>query len=498
MKELSGYLLYFCQWLKFNPEQPFLFQTVPFVLLFSVFYIFYLIFARKTLIRNIFLLVFSLFFYYKISNYFVLLLVLISFSDFLLARQIYSCKSENTKRLWLFISFALNIGALIYFKYTYFFLDIFNQAFDQNISLAFKIIQPVGISYFVFKSLSYTIDIYREMIDEPENNYFRYLLYVSFFPNILAGPISKARDLMPQFLSHFEVSKEHISKGVFFISLGLIKKIAVADFIGANLSDRVFDAHIYFSSFELLMAAFGGMLKVFFDFAGYTDIVVGMAFLLGFAIVPNFNQPFKAENISGFWKRWHMSFYNWLSDYVFQPIAFNLRKLKLWGTILAIYLTFLISGLWHGPNITFVVWALAHGTLIAMEALTTNLRKTLKAKIGAAYTLISIVLTFLFICFISILINCASLDKAFDYYRLMFSGLNAIYIPKWFALYYLPFSVMLSALVLQYLPLRFYDFLFQNWARIPAWLMALTFAVLVLFLYQLSYLEAIPFNYIAY
>jgi alginate O-acetyltransferase complex protein AlgI len=498
MKDLSGYLHYFSQWLQYNPKQPFLFQTVPFVLLLSLFYFFYLLFARKTLVRNIFILVFSLFFYYKISNYFVGLLLIISFSDFLLARRIYSCKADNKKRFWLIISFAINIGALIYFKYTYFILDIFNQTFNQNISLAFKIIQPVGISYFVFKSLSYTIDVYREMIDEPERNYFRYLLYVSFFPNILAGPISKARDLMPQFLSHFEVTKEHLSKGIYFISLGLIKKIAVADFIGANLSDRVFDAHIYFSPFELLMAAFGGMLKVFFDFAGYSDIVMGIAFLLGFTIVPNFNQPFKAENISGFWKRWHMSFYNWLSDYVFQPIAFNLRKLKLFGTIIAIYLTFLISGLWHGPNITFVLWALAHGTLIAFESLTPNIRKVLKDKVGALYTFISIVLTFLFICFISVLINCASIDKAFDYYRLLFSGFNAGYIPRWFELYYLPFAVMLCALIFQYLPLRFYDFLFQKWKLIPAWIMALMFAVLILCLYQLSYLEAIPFNYIAF
>jgi alginate O-acetyltransferase complex protein AlgI len=498
MKDLSGYLNYFGQWLQYNPNQPFLFQTVPFVVLFSVFYLFYVLFARKTLVRNLFLLVFSLFFYYKISNYFVLLLAFISFSDFIIARKIFDSKSDTIKRIWLFISFFLNIGALIYFKYTYFFIDIFNGAFSQNISLAYKIIQPIGISYFIFKSLSYTIDIYREMIDEPEKNYFRYLLYVSFFPNILAGPISKARDLMPQFLSNFELSKEHLSKGVFFISIGLIKKIAVADFIGANLSDRVFDAHIYFSSFELLMASLGGMLKVFFDFAGYTDIVVGISFLLGFTVVPNFNQPFKAENITGFWKRWHISFYSWLSDYVFQPIAFSLRKLKLGGTIIAIYLTFLISGLWHGPNVTFVLWALAHGTLIAAEALTANFRKSIRAKIGYGYMLISIILTFLFICFISIIINCSTLDRALDYYRHMFSGFNEALIPKWFQLYYLPFIVMMSALVLQYFPLSFYDSLYRIWARIPAWIMAFLFAALVLFLYQLSYLESIPFNYIAY
>ena len=247
-----------------------------------------------------------------------------------------------------------------------------------------KIIQPIGISYFVFKSLGYVLDVKREMIEEPEKNYANYLLYVSFFPNILAGPISKARDLLPKFKEKSVVDKKIINAAVFMIIIGLIKKIAIADYLAANMVGRVFESPQFFSGVDLFMACYGGLIQLFFDFSGYTDIVVGLALLMGFQIKGNFNQPFKAKNITDFWRRWHISLYEWLSEYIYQPLAFIWRKQKLLGTLMAVIITFLISGIWHGPNWVFIVWGSLHGLMICWDVLTSKYRSKL-ATLGGKY-----------------------------------------------------------------------------------------------------------------
>ncbi|MFM7813383.1 MAG: MBOAT family O-acyltransferase, partial [Flavobacteriales bacterium] len=308
----------------YDAENVLTYQSTGFVVLFFVFYAVYISAHRAVPIRNILLLIFSLFFYYKLSGWYVGLLVLLASSDFLIGLGMR--KYARFARYGVWLSVLLNISFLAYYKYTYFLIDIYNGLSGGAFSLAFAIIQPIGISYYVFKSLSYVIDLDREVIEEPERNYVNYLLFVSFFPNILAGPISKARDLLPQFHQVIQLNRDHITKGVFLLLSGLFKKILIADYIAANMTARVFEAPDFFSAMDKLMACFGGLTQLYFDFSGYTDLMLGFAMLLGFTIEPNFNQPFKATNISGFWKRWHMSFYNWLSEYVFQPIAYGLRR----------------------------------------------------------------------------------------------------------------------------------------------------------------------------
>jgi D-alanyl-lipoteichoic acid acyltransferase DltB (MBOAT superfamily) len=390
------------------------------------------------------------------------------------------------------------VGALIYFKYTYFFINLINDISGSGISLTFKILQPIGISYYVFKSLTYVYDVNREVIEKPEPKFQNYLLYVSFFPNILAGPISKARDLLPQFSTIKIVSKKEINTAIFFISIGLIKKIAIADFIAANFSDRVFESPQFFTSFDLFMSSYAGLLQLFFDFSGYTDIVIGIALLLGFEIYGNFNQPFKAKNISQFWERWHISLYAWLSDYVYQPIAFGLRKHKKAGIILAVLITFLISGIWHGANFTFIVWGLLHGSVIAFEMISQRFRDILNHKLKYFYVMVSVFLTFNFLAFSSILINSPNISFAFEFYEKMFTNLDFKLFSKWLSIYYAPFLAMLAGLLLQYLPLQWYSSFHKVFLKIPVGIISLLFTVLLILLYQISTKDALPFVYMEF
>lgn len=482
----------------YDPENPLLFQSVLFLVLFTLFYLIYSFFNNSIKVRNTLLLIFSLFFYYKISGLFVFALVFMGSIDYVVARNIFVAKSDKKKLLWFLCSLTFNLGGLLFFKYSYFFLDGFNALTGEGVSLTMKIIQPIGISYFVFKSLGYVLDVKREMIEEPEKNYFNYLLYVAFFPNILAGPITKARDLLPKFKENIIINKATINSAVFFIVIGLVKKVAIADMIAANMVERVFESPQFFSGIDLFMACYGGLIQLFFDFSGYTDIVVGLSLLLGFQIKGNFNQPFKAANVSDFWRRWHISLYEWLSEYIYQPLAFHWRKHRLFGPLMAVILTFLISGIWHGPNWVFIVWGVLHGLLICWDILTSKIRNKIAASGGAFYCFISVFLTFHFIVFTSVLLKSPSISFSIDYYQQMVSTFNPELLMNWMEIYYMPFTIMLVALVLQFLPLSVYSKFHGFILKTNVTITAAIFVIVLILLFQLASLDAMPFLYIVY
>ena len=493
-------LQHFLQSLTYNPSNPLMYQSVTFFLLFAVFYIFYSIFFNSRPIRNALLLVFSLYFYYKLSGLFVFVLIAMGTSDYFIGMGIFKSRKAHIKNLLLTLSVIINVGALMYFKYTNFLLESWTGIVHPGAEpLVLKIIQPIGISYFVFKTLTYIFDIQREVIEKPEKSWFRYILYVSFFPNILAGPISKARDLLPQFITKPEISKEALSKGLFLIMLGLIKKIAVADYIAANFVDRIFESPDFFTGLDAFMASYGAMTQLFFDFAGYTDMMVGFAFLMGFTIEHNFNKPFLAGNISQFWRRWHITLYNWLNEYLYQPLAFAWRRWKLAGAMLAVFLTFLISGLWHGAAITFVVWGLLHGLAIAWDVFSAAGRKKVQKWIPKViYKVLSILITFHFLVFTAVLLKVKTFGNAIDFWKKMFTDIDVGLLSKWIGIYTTPFLVMVIALILQFLPIKMYTNIFNFFKKWHWTLKALAFAILVIVLYQLYILEAMPFIYIQF
>jgi len=380
----------------------------------------------------------------------------------------------------------------------------------QETTQIIDILLPIGISFFVFKSLSYIIDLYRKKIEQPEKNYFHYLLYVSFFPNILAGPISRAKDLLPQINRKLFISNEFIGKAFFLIMSGAFKKIVIADMIAVNFVDRVFQSPYLFSGFENLMASYGATIQIYADFSGYTDIVIGIAFLLGFTIESNFNKPYLAKNVTDFWRRWHITLSVWLKEYLFLPIAYRLsRKMPKYKYmaikseyiiyICAALITFLVSGIWHGPNWTYILWGLCHGLAIAYDVVTNKIRKKIKKIIHQKlYNFISILITFHFLSLTFILFRSADLETAGVIYKRIFAAIDFSLMKDWIYLYTLPFIIIVFGYILHYLPMQWNTILINRYIRLNWFLKSLIFVFAIIVIYQAFSTEAMPFVYLEF
>jgi len=489
----------FFESLTYNNLNPLKFHSVLFFVLFTLFYLFYAFVYKNIRLRNVLLLLFSLYFYYKVSGLFVFILILTATVDYFVGFWIYYLESLWKKRFLLILSLTVNLGYLFYYKYATFLMHIFGVKEIFADTFIDKILFPIGMSFFVFKSLTYIFDIYRKTIDIPEYNYINYLLYVSFFPNILAGPISKARDLLPQLKAKHDITEDEIGRGIFLIMSGAIKKFFIADFLAINFIDRIFDSPSLFGGFENLMAAFGALIQIYCDFSGYTDIVIGLACLMGFTIKPNFNKPFLSQNITEFWRRWHMTLSSWMSDYLFYPLSYFFRRLKMIGVILAVLITFFISGLWHGANWTFVLWGCSHGFAIAFETWTKNLRYKIFGKINQRfYKISSIIITLNFLVFTIILFRASDINKAFEMYKIIFTRFDVSIISNWIHVYFYPLLVLLLGYILHFLPQKLNDNLTLKFISLPWILKSVIFFIVIVIIYQTFSSEALPFVYLEF
>lgn len=289
-----------------------------------MFLIFYLVYAflRKTFyLRLVYVILFSLFFYYKSSGIYFLLLILSSVVDYNLSGVIYRENREGWRKFYIWLSVILNLGLLGYFKYTNFLIGTYNDMFNGHFAFH-DILLPVGISFYTFQSISYIIEIYRKEI-VPTNNYVEYLFFVSFFPQLVAGPIVRAKDFLPQIYQKLNLTKEDVNAALFLLIGGLIKKTVISDYISVNFVDRVFDAPTSYTAFENLMASYGYAIQIYCDFSGYSDMAIGVALLLGFKLPTNFRTPYKSASITEFWRRWHISLSTWLKDFLYISIGGN-------------------------------------------------------------------------------------------------------------------------------------------------------------------------------
>ena len=294
---------------------------------------------RQRTLRHGWLLLASLLFYWKTSGWFFLILVFSTVSDHLIGHRIAGSRGKAARDGWLALSIAINLAVLFYFKYTYFLTESWNAATGASIIprnwLAMganaalgtawsvdRILLPVGISFYTFQTISYTVDIYRGHV-APLKRLVDFGFYVSFFPQLVAGPIVRAAEFVPQILSPRAVTRETIGQAGFWILNGLLKKVLLADWIAVNFNDRVFADPASHSGFEVLMALYGYSLQVYADFSGYTDMAIGVALLMGYRLPQNFNSPYKADSCGNFWKRWHMSLSGWLKDYLYIPMGGN-------------------------------------------------------------------------------------------------------------------------------------------------------------------------------
>lgn len=399
----------FHTWTTYDAGNPLLFNSPLFLGLFLLFYLFYVLMgdAKFFLMRRIYLIAFSLFFYYKAGHNFYTLLVACAILTHWFSKLMYQ-EEEPLKRkaLMLFIVIS-NLGVLAYYKYTNFFIKNINGIFGAEWN-TLDLILPIGISFFVFEAISYAVDLYRRQM-EPARSTLDFCFYITFFPKLVAGPIIRAKDFLPQMYEKLTLSKLQAGNALYLIILGLIKKAVISDYISINFVGRVFDSPLSYTSFETLMAVYGYALQIYCDFSGYSDMAIGLALLMGFSIPPNFHTPYKSQSVTEFWRRWHISLSSWLRDYLYISIGGN-RKGKL-RTYVNLFITMLIGGFWHGASWTYVVWGALHGGMLVIERF---LSQYIKLPKSAFIKFLKILFTFHFVAFCWIFFRAQSFSLAGD------------------------------------------------------------------------------------
>ncbi len=397
---------------RYQPDEPLLFTSGLFLFLFIGFLLIYIPLSHTHRPKLIFTTLFSLYFYYKSSGLFVLLLLSTICIDFILAKLIHKNQTPWKRSTLLTLSLISNLGLLVYFKYTNFLHEVFSYMAGLPYQ-PFDIFLPVGVSFFTFQSLSYTIDVYRKQL-QPSDHLLDYAFFVSFFPQLVAGPIVRASEFLPQLAKPTLVTQEMFGRGVFLISTGLFKKAVISNYISANFVDRIFESPALYTGIENLFGVYGYALQIYCDFSGYSDMAIGLALLLGFHFNDNFNAPYTSRNLTEFWRRWHISLSTWLRDYLYISLGGN-RQGKV-RTYFNLIITMLLGGLWHGASFRFLLWGGLHGVMLAIHKYVQESEISKRIKISPFIQTISpglgCFLTFHFVCFCWIFFRSPSMEYA--------------------------------------------------------------------------------------
>lgn len=439
--------------LLYDPENPLIFSSGLFLVLFTCFSLIYYLLRNKRTPRIIFVTLFSFYFYYKSSGIYFLLLALVTISDFFIARLIGHAEKKTSRRLLLALSLIIDLGLLCYFKYTNFFAGMIAQTIGTNFQPR-DIFLPVGISFFTFQSMSYTIDVYRDKI-RPLPHLLDYAFYVSFFPQLVAGPIVRAVDFVPQIYRKPMVSETMLARGMFLIACGLLKKAVISDYISLNFVDRIFDNPQLYSGIENLLGVYGYTLQIYCDFSGYSDMAIGLALLMGFHFQDNFKSPFKSSSMTDFWRRWHVSLSSWIRDYVYISFGGN-RKGKV-RTYVNLLSAMLLCGLWHGASLNFVAWGGIHGVLLAgHKFLRANIFHHPKNYKSTGWRKgIAIFLTFQAVAFAFMIFRMPSWEGCSVMVRQILGSFHAELLPQIIVSYKYVLLFILAGFVTHFLPYKF-------------------------------------------
>ncbi|MDX1910699.1 MAG: MBOAT family O-acyltransferase [Saprospiraceae bacterium] len=491
--------------LVYDEQAPILFSSGLFLFLFLGFFGIYLLARKHKALRLWWVTLFSLYFYYKCAGHYWVLHVILVVVDFHLARWMEQTADKNRRRWLLWVSLALNLGMLAYFKYTNYFLELWT-GLNNGTFTPLDIFLPAGISFFTFQSLSYTIDVYRGQL-KALDDMLDYAFFVTFFPQMLAGPIVRAADFLPQIDRVPYVSREDFGRAVFLFCCGLFKKAVISDYISINFVDRVFDQPLLYSGVENLMGLYGYAMQIYCDFSGYTDMAIALALLMGFHFPINFDAPYKSLSVTEFWRRWHISLSTWLRDYLYIPLGGNRgdsagtwivtggffaltlgmaaykatlgnwwwlggwtvvaavialpamlrRDTQALATSFNLFATMLLGGLWHGAASRFLVWGGLHGMALAIEKWVSV---RFPGRPGAFRRILAGIWTFHFVCFCWIFFRAEGMEKvgemlgqiAFSFHPEFFpdfvAGYGAVlfWILLGFALHFLPKSTETAAL----------------------------------------------------
>ncbi|MBU0765238.1 MAG: MBOAT family protein [Bacteroidetes bacterium] len=511
MEFLDNILLY-------QDERPLLFTQLYFWGFLGIVLAVYSIIYKHGAVRNAYLFLVSLFFYYKTGGYFFSLLIFSTIVDYLLGLSVYRAKRKTVKKLFVALSVIVNLGVLSYFKYTYFFVDLANQMIDllreydivalphfevynvladlwNNISGSrldiSTIILPVGISFYTFQTISYTVDVYRKKV-APVKNIIDFGFYVSFFPQLVAGPIVRAAEFIPQLYQEYRLTVREMGHAIFLILNGLVKKMIISDYISLNFVDRVFESPLSFSGFENLMAVYGYSIQIYCDFSGYTDIAIGVALLLGIRLPLNFYSPYKADSITDFWRRWHISLSSWLRDYLYIPLGGSKRGFVV--TLVNLMVTMLLGGLWHGANIRFIIWGGLHGLALAFHKIWLKINPFRRLKPGFSRFL-AVSSTFHLVTFAWIFFRTEDMKTALQMIGKIANDFDVQLIPRILSAYYIVFSLILTAFVIHWLPSRVKESYRGRFIKSPIWLKGIIIVVIVFIIYQFRSSELQPFIY---
>ena len=522
----------FLQQFLYDSKNPLLFNNGFFVYFFTLFILLFFALRNHHKARRYVFCIFSLYFFYKASGWFVGLVLVSAVVDFFLSNAIYREKSQSRKKFLLVLSILFNLGMLFYFKYTDFFIEISNSLFDTNFN-PLNLILPIGISFYTFENLSYTVDVYRGEF-KPANKFSDYLLFLAFFPKLMMGPIVRAHDFVPQINEPYVISERDFAKGFFLIISGLIKKLVISDYITLNMVDYMFDNPALHTGVENLMAVYGYAMVIYCDFSGYSEIAIGIALWLGFKIPPNFMSPYQSLNITEFWRRWHISLSTWLKDYLYIPLGGNrnfsiasfifvggflvgsfimgvelFHLSNLWAAVISAVLllifiipalitkktsgiaanfnlltTMLLGGFWHGASWNFIIWGAIHGVGLGIHKIWMLLTDKSFAAFNQSriYKIISGILTFHFVCFAWIFFKAEDLEIAKEMIYQIFNNFDISVFGPFYDNYKGVVWMILAAMVLHLIPDNLADKVITRTKTIP-----MVVYILVFFLFLILY-----------
>ncbi|NLR92254.1 MBOAT family O-acyltransferase [Flammeovirga agarivorans] len=492
----------------YHENSPLLFTQVIFWVLFGTIIIVYQFIYKNITARNFLLLLASLYFYYMSSGFYFVLLLFSTVVDYYIGSAIFHSNNKANRKRLVFLSAFINLSLLAYFKYTFFFAEGINTLFHielepENYLAAMingifgtamdtsNIFLPIGISFYTFQTISYSVDIYRGDI-KPVDNIWDFALFVSFFPQLVAGPIVRASEFIPQIHNNYRVTESEFGHALFLIAGGLTKKILISDYISINFVDRIFESPWSYSGFENLMAAYGYAIQIYCDFSGYTDIAIGVAVLLGFKLPLNFNSPYKATDITDFWRRWHISLSSFLRDYLYIPLGGN-RKGKV-RTYINLIITMLLGGLWHGAHFRFIIWGMLHGCGLALHKLWLEIvgKRFTNNKI---FNVISTIFTFHFVCYAWIYFRAEDMQHAESMINQIFTNLDLSLAWEVISAYKLVFLVMAFGYFIHWIPQKWKDTLAIEFITMPDFAKAAFLFFIGFILFQSRSADIQPFIY---
>ena len=542
------------QLLQAETSRPWTFLELGFWVFFALVFIGFASLERKLALRNAYLMLVSWFFYYHTSQWYVVLLIFATSVDFGVAHALHRSDKPWLRKLLLALSVVSNLGVLFFFKYAYFAADVWNDltgltwnptpfwAGWSNASLGTDFVEdmillPVGISFYTFQCLSYTIDVYRRNL-KPVARFTDFAFYVSFFPQLVAGPIVRASDFVPQLYQPYRVTRAQFGLGLFWIVNGLLKKVILADFLAVHLVDRIFSQPTLYTGWENALGLLAYTMQVYADFSGYTDIAIGIALWMGFTLVQNFNSPYKASSVGEFWKRWHMSLSSWLKDYLYIPLGGNrsgsvasyllifaglfgfaltatssLVSYLLAGVVLVflllyqfipafrrgfntnvnLMLTMLLGGLWHGASWNFMVWGGLNGLGVLAHKQWSRIRPYRVE--GWMVRGLGVLITLLFITFTRIWFRAPDWSTAMSIVNQLSTGWNVIPSLAMLAAWWRPALILAMGFAIHWIPERHKAWYRDRFANLNPVLLAVISLASILLAYQFMAAESQPFIY---